>query len=321
MILRRRGRRLCGDRRRRGLRCGGGRRRGRRRAGGRAVPGRPAAPGAGCRARPDAGPAWAEPRRGRRLQRPPARLRFGAAVAGDCRRLAGGATALADRAELLVAVLGEPVDASSASENSEVATLRTSSISRTRSAHTASVSESSWRSLRLASSVIATALAAASATHRSASTRARRVISAACSWATRRIALVSSPTRAISASIADDGGTTAGPTAWPPSGRSRARARRCSRRRRRGRSRAGRSGTACAGAPAAEPCRPPRSAGRTSSYGSQSGVVGLGPVEAVEAASEPVAQVGEERAGRPALGRLVVGHAGSVSGSLEVAHP
>ena len=195
-LVRRRGRpvilgsglRLRGDRRRRGRGrgCGTG----------------PRGVGGG-----DAGPACAEPAAVAGPIGPGCGLRSGAPGAFDSGGLAGDAIAVADPAEPpLSASSGNRSVASSASENSEVATLRTSSISRIRSAHTASVSESSWRSFRLASSVIATALDAASATHRSASTRARRVISAACSWATRRIALVSWPTRAISSSTEGAGG-------------------------------------------------------------------------------------------------------------------
>ena len=58
--------------------------------------------------------------------------------------LAAGVSAGAETvAPPLSASSGNRSVASSASENSDVATLRTSSISRTRSAHTASVSESS----------------------------------------------------------------------------------------------------------------------------------------------------------------------------------
>ena len=173
----------------------------------RAVPARRCGAGAAYGAGPcgveggDAGPACAEPAAVTGPIGPGCVLRSGAPEARDSGGLAGDAIALADPAEPPRSPSsGKRSVASSASENSEVATLRTSSINRTRSAHTASVSESSWRSFRLASSVISTALDAASATHRSASTRARRVISAACSWATRRIALVSWPTRAISSS-------------------------------------------------------------------------------------------------------------------------
>ena len=85
-------------------------------------------------------------------------------AAGDGAAAAGGA-AMATVAPPRSPSSGKRSAASSASENSAVATFRTSSIRRPRSAHTASVSVSSWRSLRFASSVIATALAAASATH------------------------------------------------------------------------------------------------------------------------------------------------------------